>query len=350
MNNKLSYLTPGPTQINTVAQQAYTEALSSGIASISHRGEKFQKINLATKKALRELMSIPNEYRIFWLSSGTEAWERIIENGVTEFSHHFVNGAFSERFYKISLELSRKASKSEVAWFETFSGNEVVPEKAELIALTHNETSTGVMLDKSFISAVAARYPDKLIAVDMVSSAPYADLPWQNIDYAFFSVQKFFGMPAGLGALIVSPRALEKSKEVQKKKGSTGSYHSFNSLVSFDDKNETPATPNVTAIYVLGKVSQAMLENGIEQIRKETDENAAKVYAYLEKNNLAKPAVIKNRSATVLCLEDLSNLRATLEASNIIIGSGYGAYSKSHVRIANFWQMNILKCCDFRSN
>ena len=70
------------------------------------------------------------------------------------------------------------------------------------------------MIPAENIHKVAKQYPDKLIAVDAVSSAPYGDLDYRLLDIVFFSVQKLFGLPAGLGILIVSPRAIEKSEQL----------------------------------------------------------------------------------------------------------------------------------------
>ena len=54
----------------------------------------------------------------------------------------------------------------------------------------------------------------RLMAVDMVSSAPIPEIDLDLIDTAFFSVQKAFGLPAGLGVWIANEKCLEKAKRL----------------------------------------------------------------------------------------------------------------------------------------
>ena len=68
---------------------------------------------------------------------------------------------------------------------------------------------------------------EKLVALDCVSALPYADIPVDKVDAVYFSVQKGFGMPAGLGVLILSPAAVAKAATIEEAGISTGSYHSF---------------------------------------------------------------------------------------------------------------------------
>src|SRR5690606_37779547 len=93
---------------------------------------------------------------------------------------------------------------------EGFFVDEVeVPVLAELVCLTQNETSTGVSIPEDSIHRLVEKYPDKLFAVDAVSSCPYTRLDYSKLDCVFFSVQKCFGLPAGLGVMVVSERAME---------------------------------------------------------------------------------------------------------------------------------------------
>ena len=91
------YLTPGPTEIHPVAKEAIRDALHSDICSISHRSKEFEELYINTESQLRQLLSIPQDYQVFFLPSGTESWERILQNGVLEKSFHLVNGSFSKR-------------------------------------------------------------------------------------------------------------------------------------------------------------------------------------------------------------------------------------------------------------
>jgi phosphoserine aminotransferase len=54
-----------------------------------------------------------------------------------------------------------------------------------------------------------SKIPDALIAVDATSSMAGVELDWQSADIWFASVQKCFGLPAGMAVMVCSPRALQ---------------------------------------------------------------------------------------------------------------------------------------------
>ena len=107
--------------------------------------------------------------------------------------------------------------KHEVAAGEGFSHPLEVPSSTEVIAVTHNETSTGVSLPLDFIYSFKTKHPDALLVVDAVSSLPYPDFDYSKLDSVFFSVQKGFGLPAGLGVWMVNDRCLAKAEQLSQK-------------------------------------------------------------------------------------------------------------------------------------
>jgi phosphoserine aminotransferase len=175
----------------------------------------------------------------------------------------------------------------------------------------------------------------------MVSSAPYPDIDFTLIDSAFFSVQKGFGMPAGLGVWIVNDACLQKAELLKQKGLSIGTYHSLPSLWSKFKTFETPATPNVVGIYVLGKIAEDMNQIGIQTIRRETEQKASLLYTYLEESTGTTPFVTHtaHQSQTVIVAEvakGSTELIQKLAQTGNVVGSGYGAYKEKQIRIANF--------------
>lgn len=337
-----TFFTPGPAQLYPTVNEHLQKAFEDDILSISHRSKRFQQIYADTISNLRNLLKIPKTHKIYFLSSGTEAMERVIQNCVFKHSFHFVNGAFSKRFFKTSQELGKKAKALEMKAGEGFNFDKVkIPKSSELICITHNETSTGVTIPIESISELKKRFPDKLLAVDTVSSTPGVDFNFGVPDAVFFSVQKGFGLPAGLAVLIISPKAFKKALTLIGKNISTGSYHSFVQLEKYGVDNQTPETPNVLAIYLLGKVCRDMLDRKIKDIRYETEEKAKLIYDFFEKKKGYKIFVKdKNfRSKTVVVVEvtgGATKLIDKLKTKGIIISSGYGEYRQSQVRIASF--------------
>ena len=339
---KLIFFTPGPSQLYPTVEQHINNAFAEDILSISHRSERFHEIYKSAIDNIRLLLGVPQDFSIFFLSSATEAMERIIQNTVEIKSFHFVNGSFSKKFCDIGLNLKKNASSNNIELGEWCDIKKIqISPTTELIALTQNETSTGVSIPINEIEYLAKRYPKVLIAVDIVSSVPYVNLPFNLLDCVFFSVQKGFGMPSGLGVLIISPRAYEKSVFLNKKGLSTGSYHSFASLSKQNKIFQTPETPNVLSIYLLDKISKDMLNTGIQQIRKNTEEKSNLLYDFFEKQeNLS--LFVKNaklRSKTTIVVSTLNGSKSIIESiktKGFILGSGYGSMKEKQIRIANF--------------
>ncbi|CAN5429153.1 alanine--glyoxylate aminotransferase family protein [soil metagenome] len=341
MNNKF-YFTPGPSELYFTTDDHIKNALREKIPSISHRGKKFEEIYKSAVDNLRTLLNLPANFHIFFTGSATEIWERIIQNCVDEYCTHLVNGSFSQRFYETALELGKNAEKIEAEEGECVEVKDLeISADSELIALTQNETSTGAAQPVEDIYKFKTKYPEQIIAVDLVSSLPYIDLDYTQIDTAFFSVQKGFGLPAGLGVWLVNENCIAKSGNLLKKGKNIGTFHSLTSLLSKESKSQTPETPNVLAIYLLAKVCEDMIEKGINQIRQETNYKAAVLYNAIENSPVLQPFVKdeKYRSKTVIVAEsEISSgkIIKDLEKEGIVIGSGYGKYKENHLRIANF--------------
>lgn len=331
---KTIFFTPGPTQLYPTVKNHIKKALGQNIPSLSHRGDKFMNIYKTTTESLKQLLDIPHSYQIFFLSSSLEAMERIIENTVKKYSFHLVNGAFSKKFFQTAQQLKKIPEKIEVALGRGFDMKKItVPARSELVCLTHNETSSGVSLPLSDINKLKSRFPNHLYALDIVSSAPYPKINFANFDLAFFSVQKGFGLPAGLAVLIVSPKALKKGVN-------STSYHSFISLSEKAKIYQTPETPNVLNIYLLGKVAQDMLKKGIKKIRKETEEKAKLIYDFFETDKRFGPFIQEKRfrSLTTIAInvKDSQKILKHLSQAGIIVGKGYGEFKTKQIRIANF--------------
>lgn len=333
--------TPGPSQLfYTVADHAKV-AFKEGIPSISHRSKKFESIFQKATDGLKELLGVPANYAIFFTSSATEIWEKSIQNLVETMSVHFVNGAFSNRYFEIANQLGKKAIKIEVPLGHDFSSHTVENYAVELIAITQNETSTGVSVSNSFIKEIRSKNPNAILAIDAVSALPYPAIDYENVDTIFFSVQKGFGLPAGLGVWMVNPKCIAKAESLQKKGISIGSYHSIPTLLLNAKKNQTTETPNVLGIYLLSCVVEDFLRIGIKKIRQETDYKAAILYQALASHSIIKPFVTNSaaQSKTVIvanCGEHTERLRSYLSTHGLNAGDGYGELKKSQLRFANF--------------
>ncbi len=140
---KQTYFTAGPAELYPTIFQHLQTAMDEQIGSISHRSARFRSLYQFCVEQLRELLTIPESHGIFFTGSASEVWERILLNCVEHESFHLVNGSFSKKFCDYATALQKYAHKQEKPFGEGFDYSEIeVPEYAELIAVTHNETQS----------------------------------------------------------------------------------------------------------------------------------------------------------------------------------------------------------------
>lgn len=336
------YFTVGPTQLFSEVKNFIVEALREDILSISHRGNRFKEIYDSTERSLRKLLGVPETHEIFFFSSATEIMERILQNCVEKHSFHVVNGAFSERFYRIARELGKEPHVLKKEWGSGIYPDEVkVGKQDEIICMVQNETSTGVAIPMEVIYTIKQNYPDKIVAIDIVSSAPYVDINFKMVDVAFFSIQKGFGLPAGLGVCILHKRCIDRASALVSKGISIGSYHNFLNIQRKSIENQTVETPNVLGIYLLGKICEFFLSEGIGSLKNILQKHARMIYEGVEDLRTFKPFVRESyfRSATTIVLESRNGSKAALDflkSKGVEISSGYGKFKDKHLRIGNF--------------
>ena len=259
-----------------------------------------------------------------------------------------MNGSFSSKFYDYGIGSGKKSIKIEVPLGQGFSTEHFnqIPTNAELIALTHNETSTGVQTRASDIHLVSDNNPNSLIAVDMVSSFPYPQLDFNKVDTALFSVQKCMGLPAGLGVWFVNQKCRTKFNNMIAAGKRLAPHHDITELHKRAVTHQTPSTPNVLGIYLLERVTRAMLEKGIDVIRKETEtkfdilNHAVSELPFLdfgvkEEKHRSRTVIVANTEITP------TDINKHLASSDLFIGAGYGGHKADQIRIANFPAISI---------
>ncbi len=353
MSNKI-FFTPGPTQLFYTYQDHFKEAIKLDIPSISHRSKAFMKVFQETRENLKSILELPDDHQIYFTGSANEVWERIIQNLVIDKSHHFINGAFSQKFYDFALQYRKTPTKTLAANGHHFESLDI-PGQTELVGITLNETSNGYSFTAEDIYSIQEENPDCLVAVDGVSALPSIPLDFNFVDTALISVQKCFGMPAGLGIWVANEKCLEKANEIEASGMASGSYHSLKMLDKSARKNQTPETPNVLGIYILGKIAEDLLRRGMNYLRNETTYKSTILYATLEKHPDMEPFIKekKHRSKTVIVADVKGGSGRIIDlCSNKgwVLGSGYGENQTKQVRIANFpmhSKEQVEQLCDF---
>lgn len=328
---------PGPSRVHDEIPEYVKDAYREGILSINHRSEEFMKMSEKTIRLLKSKLAIPKDYTVFYTSSATECWEIIAQSVMTATGFHLFNGAFGKKWFEYTRRI-----RSEAKSFP-FDGEELVnPKKLRLgkgqgvICLTQNETSNGTQVGNDIILALRKQFPGHLIAVDATSSMAGIYLDFASADIWFASVQKCFGLPAGLGLMACSPAAMAKVQEV----GENAHYNSLTFMAGMMEKWQTPFTPNVLAIYLLMRVLDD--SNHIKEVQDKITERYHGWIEFLDKKQTLKHLIAneKVRSFTVIPVRAtealVTAIKSRAKKNGILLGEGYGDLKSSTFRIANF--------------
>lgn len=322
----------------------YPEVLETmGMQMMSHRSKEYQNIHYETVEQLQQFLETENSVYLF-SSTGTGFMEASVLNCVKKKMLVCVNGSFGQRFAEVG-----KTNGREVVEVVTGLGDPVQPEMIETalkaepdieaVAITHNETSTGLINDLPSLTEVCHDY-GKVIFVDAVSSMGGTEIKvdkW-GIDICFSSSQKCFGVPPGIGVGAVSKRALDVSKNMPNK----GWY--FDLVVwekSHAGKKGTPMTSTISQI--------AGLNTALKMVDKMGGKH--KYFDLYKRRNTAIREGIKQHdmdtypmkgyeSPTVSCIaapEGMSgpDVYKAMRGKGFELAQGYGALKEQTFRIGN---------------
>ncbi len=329
---------PGPSQVYKEIPAYVNKAWETGIISENHRSKNFMKLYKSTVRLLQKRLEIPEDYSVIFVSSATECWEIIAQSLISKNSFHFYNGAFGEKWYKYTRKIQPLAIGYRF-------GEDVVLQprnidlsgtEAGVICITQNETSNGTQVSNEQISAFQSLYPDSLIAVDATSSMAGIHLDFSVADVWYASVQKCFGLPAGMGVLIVSPKAMAQALRI----GENDHYNSLLFMQENASKWQTHYTPNILDIYLLKEtLSNAKgIRKTNKRLAKRLQSLTTLIYGRDDWEFLCTNDQV--RSTTVITVKGsvkkVKNLKEAARKNGIILGNGYGPYADSTFRIANF--------------
>lgn len=315
--------------------QAIHEIADSGFLSVSHRSSAFMEVSRQAIEGLKEKMNLPSDCRVFYQPSATAAMDSLLRNLVFRKSFHFVNGAFASLFYNIAADTGLEAQALTSQWDQAIPWQQAaVEEDIELLAFTHNETSTGGMWPLEDLHRLRKKFPTPLIAADVTSSFGSMKMDWQDADVWFGSVQKCLGLPSGLGFLIVNPRAFEKAMEVIKYKNQIPSWQRFDVLEEKMQSYQTPETPNMLNIALLAK---QMANWNLKENDRLLKEKAMMLY----QSSLPWEPYIQDplwHSSTVLnfTVDDPDLWHKAASEGGFVLGKGYGPLKEKCIRIGNF--------------
>lgn len=314
---------PGPAKLYPQVAEWAAEACASGLVSMNHRSPEFMAVTEGAIRGVKEKLNVPDDYHVALVSSATECWEIIAQSLTERSSEHPYTGAFGKKWMDYAHRL-RPPRPDELP---------------DVLGVVQNETSNGTQVRMDALAQYRRAHPDAIVAVDAVSSMAGIVMDWSLADVWFASVQKCFGLPAGLAVLIYSPQALSRAQAI-------GERDHYNSLLFLHDnfsQFQTPYTPNGLGIYLLNRVMQTV--PSIAAVDERTRQRAADWYRFFEQDMADSPFRLlindpQVRSDTVIAVAgsevNIKTIKAVAKEAGILLGNGYGDWKTTTFRIANF--------------
>jgi len=328
---------PGPSRVHDEIPTYVKDGFNKGILSINHRSEEFMSISKKTIMLLKGKLNIPKNFTVFFTSSATECWEIVAQSVINDKSYHLYNGAFGQKWFEYTKRIRPEAEGISFSMDEKLD-----PKKLEfgneksVICITQNETSNGTQVSNPIIKSIKKNNPDSLLAIDATSSMAGIKLDFKAADIWLASVQKCFGLPAGLGLLICSPQTMQHAKALAER----SHYNSITFMSEMMAKWQTPFTPNVLGIYLLMRV----LENSapINDVHQKVLDRYKAWTDFLSKRknivHLIKTKAVQSYTVipVTATAEIVQNIKATAKREGLLLGEGYGKWKPNTFRIANF--------------
>jgi phosphoserine aminotransferase len=311
----------------------------------SHRQPPVKSLVHRIRTGLTELFSLPDGYAVALGNGGTSAfWEAAAFGLIREHSQHLSFGEFSAKFAGVA---SRAPWLSRPTVVDAVPGTHPLPHAeptADVYALTHNETSTGVAMP---IARVPDADPGSLVIVDATSGAGGLPVRAAEFDVYYFAPQKCFGSDGGLWIALMSPAAVERVHEIAASGRYIPDFLSLRIALENSAKDQTYNTPAVATLFLLAEQIEWMLsQGGLSWAVRRTAQSAAALYGWAERTSYVTPFVSDpaQRSQVVGTIDispqagELSadEIAATLRANGIVDTEPYRKLGRNQLRIAMF--------------
>ena len=259
---------PGPTNIPEQVRQAMNLPMED------MRAASFPDLTLQLFEDIKKVFKNETGRVFIYPSSGTGAWEAAMTNVLSPGDRVLMSrfGQFSHLWVDMAERLGFEVDLIDCEWgtgvpLELYAERLKADKAHQIKAVfcTQNETATGVTSDVAGCRAAldAANHP-ALLFVDGVSSIGSIDFRQEEwgVDCAVSGSQKGFMLPAGLGFLSVSKKALVASRSATHRR----CFFSFEDMIRANDAGYFPYTPATQLLRGLRASLDLIAEEGLENI------------------------------------------------------------------------------------
>jgi phosphoserine aminotransferase len=328
----------GPSKVRA-EQVAALAADAPTYLGTSHRQATVRAKVGEVRDGLASLFALPEGYEVLLGNGGTTCfWDAATFHLIKRRSQHLSFGEFSSKFAACATAAPHLEDPI-ITTAEPGTHPHLVPDpSADLYALTHNETSTGVMMP------VRRPEGDGLVAVDATSAAGGLAVDPAQFDCYYFAPQKSFAADGGLWLALCSPRAVERIERLAASGRWTPAFLDLKVALDNSRLNQTYNTPALATIHLLASQVRWMNENGgLDFCAARTRRSAEIIYSWAEASNFARPYVANpaQRSHVVATIDfddtvDASVVAKVLRANGVVDTEPYRKLGRNQLRVALF--------------
>lgn len=345
----------GPSKVRQEALNNLV-SIAPNYLGTSHRKTTVKKVVERLRAGMRELYSLPDGWEVALGNGGTTVfWDGLCFGFIERKSQHLSFGEFSTKFAKAVERTPFLDAPEVIATDPGTAPVAVARDDVDVYALTHNETSTGVM------NPVVRPDAAGLVAVDATSAAGGLRVDITQSDCYYFAPQKAFASEGGLWVALLSPAALERIDAIE----ATGRWIPesirLSTAIACSRDNSTYNTPSLSTIYLVVDQLEWMLSNGgLDWAAKRSEASANVLYSWAAESSFATPFVTEaERRSTVVGTIDIDDsvsadeIGAVLRANGIVDTEGYRKLGRNQLRIALFPSIEtsdveaLTKCIDY---
>ncbi|AYG00163.1 3-phosphoserine/phosphohydroxythreonine transaminase [Lactococcus allomyrinae] len=286
-----------PQEVLRKAQKEFLNYANSGMSvmELTHRGKLFSEIITHAEETLRELMNIPDHYKILFLQGGASTQFTMVPLNLAleKKAYYTISGLFGQKAYEEAVKLSKKLDLEPIILSESkgdhftkiaqFDKCQVDPEAA-YVHLTMNNTIEG-----SSIYELPETNGVPIVG-DMSSNILAVKYDINKFGLVYAGAQKNIG-PAGVTIVIVREDLLPHQEMLS-------SMLDYQLLIKNHSLYNTPPT---FGIYMAGLVFDWVKSlGGVDEMEKLNREKAVLLYDYLDSTTFYQTP-IKNKAERSIC-------------------------------------------------
>ncbi len=279
MPDRIYNFSPGPA---TLPQEVLTQAAKDivnfndkgiGLIELSHRSKEFMAVAAEAESLLRELMAIPDNYKVLFLQGGASTQFAMVPMNLLQPGQkatYLNTGTWAKKAIKEAniIAESHVGYSSEESTFNHVPKNGAysVDPAAEYLYFVSNNTIYGTQF---------AEFPksEKMLVCDMSSDILSRKFDITPFGLIFAGAQKNMG-PAGVTVVIIRDDLLDRAP---------ANIPTMLRYKTHADKDSMFNTPPCFAIYVVGLVCKWLKANGgVEAMEKKNKEKAALLYDMID--------------------------------------------------------------------